>query len=75
MLGDLYSSSVSNPGFNVNPHHEAAWNMLKVCQWICSPASTELEQVTIDWMAKLLGLSDCFLTCSKIGGGIILVGS
>ncbi|RSH83885.1 hypothetical protein EHS25_005500 [Saitozyma podzolica] len=56
MLGELYSSSVSNPGFN----------------WICSPACTELEQVMMDWMAKMLGLSDEYLTISGVGGGIIL---
>ncbi|GFZ46696.1 hypothetical protein JCM24511_03916 [Saitozyma sp. JCM 24511] len=56
MLGELYSSSVSNPGFN----------------WICSPACTELEQVMMDWMAKMLGLSDAYLTKSGVGGGIIL---
>ena len=42
-------------------------------QWICSPACTELEQVVLDWMSKLLGLADTFLTRSKVGGGIILV--
>ncbi|KAF8528411.1 pyridoxal phosphate-dependent transferase [Hysterangium stoloniferum] len=55
ILGDLYASSVSNPGFN----------------WICSPACTELEAVVMDWSAKLFGLSDAFLNISGIGGGVI----
>ncbi|KAF8316499.1 pyridoxal phosphate-dependent transferase [Cantharellus anzutake] len=45
ILADLYSTSVSNPGFN----------------WICSPACTELEQVVVDWVANLLSLSPAFL--------------
>ncbi|KAH9942073.1 pyridoxal phosphate-dependent transferase [Amylocystis lapponica] len=55
MLGDLYASSVSTPGFN----------------WLSSPASTELEMVVTDWFAKLLGLSPHFLNSSKTGGGVI----
>ncbi|TXT08689.1 hypothetical protein VHUM_02817 [Vanrija humicola] len=55
MLGDLYSSSVTNPGFN----------------WTCSPACTELEQVVLDWMVDVLGLDKIFLTSSGRGGGII----
>jgi hypothetical protein len=27
----------------------------------------------MDWMAKMLGLSDAYLTKSGVGGGIILV--
>ncbi|KIR36426.1 aromatic-L-amino-acid decarboxylase [Cryptococcus deuterogattii CA1014] len=56
MLADLYAASVSNPGFN----------------WICSPACTELEQVVVDWAAKMLGLSSTFWTESKVGGGVIM---
>ncbi|KIJ40178.1 hypothetical protein M422DRAFT_210014 [Sphaerobolus stellatus SS14] len=55
ILGDLYASSVSNPGFN----------------WICSPACTELEAVVMDWAAKLFGLSDAFLNTSGVGGGVL----
>ncbi|KAI0364197.1 aromatic-L-amino-acid decarboxylase [Pilatotrama ljubarskyi] len=55
ILGDLYSSSVSNPGFN----------------WLSSPACTELEQVVMDWCAKLIGLGDHFLNKSGVGGGVI----
>ncbi|OJT02117.1 Tyrosine decarboxylase 1 [Trametes pubescens] len=55
ILGDLYASSVSNPGFN----------------WLSSPACTELEQVVMDWCAKLLGLGDHFLNKNGVGGGVI----
>ena len=43
-------------------------------QWICSPACTELEQVVLDWCAKLFGLSEDFYISSKKGGGVIIVG-
>ncbi|KAK8846820.1 hypothetical protein IAR55_005908 [Kwoniella newhampshirensis] len=56
MIADLYAASVSNPGFN----------------WICSPACTELEQVVVDWVAKMLGLAPSFWTSSGVGGGVIM---
>ncbi|KAL6306954.1 pyridoxal phosphate-dependent transferase [Sparassis latifolia] len=59
MLGDLLSSSVSNPGFN----------------WLASPACTELEMTMMDWCAKVLGLSDEFLNSSQTGGGVIQTSS
>ncbi|KAF8198043.1 pyridoxal phosphate-dependent transferase, partial [Pholiota molesta] len=55
ILGDLYASSVTNPGFN----------------WSCSPACTELEVIVMDWAANLLGLSPAFNNSSGIGGGCI----
>ncbi|KIK09301.1 hypothetical protein K443DRAFT_127744 [Laccaria amethystina LaAM-08-1] len=55
MIGDLYSSSACNPGFN----------------WSSSPACTELEVTMMDWAAQLLGLSPVFLNSSAIGGGVI----
>ncbi|KAI5119405.1 hypothetical protein M0805_005948 [Coniferiporia weirii] len=55
MLGDLYSSSVANPGFN----------------WECGPACTELEAVVMDWAAKLLGLDKAFHNENTKGGGVI----
>ncbi|RXW21325.1 hypothetical protein EST38_g4541 [Candolleomyces aberdarensis] len=55
ILGDLYSSSLSNPGFN----------------WSASPACTELEVITMDWAAKLLGLAPAFYNASEVGGGVI----
>ncbi|KIY66904.1 hypothetical protein CYLTODRAFT_422989 [Cylindrobasidium torrendii FP15055 ss-10] len=57
ILGDLYSSSVANPGFN----------------WTASPACTELEVIVLDWAAKLLGLSPAFYNASGVGGGCIQV--
>ncbi|CAD7068539.1 unnamed protein product [Tilletia caries] len=56
-LADLYASSVSNPGFN----------------WSCSPSCTELELITVDWWAKVLGLDPAFQSNvpGSQGGGII----
>lgn len=59
MIAELYSASVSNPGFN----------------WVCSPACTELEQVTIDWMADILGLAPAFHHRHKAGGGGVILNS
>lgn len=56
VLADLFSSSVSNPGFN----------------WACSPACTELEAIVMDWSAKLFGLDPTFYIESKSGGGVLL---
>lgn len=42
-------------------------------QWMCSPACTELENITMDWMAKLYGLSPDFLNSTNVGGGVIQV--
>jgi aromatic-L-amino-acid decarboxylase len=74
MLGELYAASVSNPGFSVSSHSVGGLERrLTFCQWVCSPACTELEQVTMDWCAQLLGLSQDFHVSSKKGGGIIMV--
>ncbi|KAH6625179.1 pyridoxal phosphate-dependent transferase [Boeremia exigua] len=54
MLGDMYSGAFNAAAFN----------------WICSPAVTELETVVMDWVARLLGLPDAFLSKGE-GGGII----
>jgi len=56
MLADLHASAVSNPGFN----------------WSVSPSVTELELITLDWTARMFGLSDDFYTTSEKGGSIIL---
>ncbi|KAJ3780552.1 hypothetical protein GGU10DRAFT_141191 [Lentinula aff. detonsa] len=53
ILGDLYASSVSNPGFN----------------WLASPSCTELESIVLDWASQMLGLSPSFLNSSGVGGG------
>ncbi|KAJ7714338.1 pyridoxal phosphate-dependent transferase [Mycena maculata] len=55
ILGDLYANAAPNPGFN----------------WSCSPASTELEAVVMDWSAQLLGLSSVFHNAGGIGGGAL----
>ncbi|PWY97942.1 PLP-dependent transferase [Testicularia cyperi] len=57
-LADLYCASISNPGFN----------------WSVSPSVTELEIIMMDWVAKMLGLDENFLSTSPsgTGGGIIL---
>ncbi|KAF9785098.1 pyridoxal phosphate-dependent transferase [Thelephora terrestris] len=55
IIGDLYAATAMNPGFN----------------WMCSPACTELENVTMDWSAKLYGLSEDFLNSTNVGGGVI----
>lgn len=54
-IADLYASTVSSPGFN----------------WLCSPAATELEAITMDWAAKLFGLDEVFMVSSLKGGGVI----
>ena len=38
--------------------------------WICSPACTELEVITMDWLCKLVGLPSEYLS-SGHGGGVI----
>ncbi|GAC76266.1 hypothetical protein PANT_20d00029 [Moesziomyces antarcticus T-34] len=55
-LADLYCASISNPGFN----------------WSVSPSVTELEILMVDWVGRMLGLDDAFLSTSGTGGGIIL---
>jgi len=41
--------------------------------WVGSPAATELEQATLDWVASLLGLPDAFShrRSGDVGGGVI----
>jgi aromatic-L-amino-acid/L-tryptophan decarboxylase len=55
ILGDLAST-----GLGVN-------GML----WATSPAATEMEAHMLDWMARLLGLPEKFLSTSASGGGVI----
>lgn len=54
ILGDLLSSALGVQG------------ML----WATSPACTELETHVLDWLVKMLGLPDKFLSSSS-GGGVI----
>ena len=40
--------------------------------WISSPACTELEMLTMDWLAKMCDFPDCFLHSHPgPGGGVI----
>jgi len=56
ILGEMYSAAFTAPAFN----------------WLCSPACTELETIVMDWVARALGLPECFLSTSKnLGGGVI----
>ena len=57
-IADLYCASISNPGFN----------------WSVSPSVTELEILMVDWVGRMLGLDEAFLSTSPsgTGGGIIL---
>ncbi|XP_011548130.2 aromatic-L-amino-acid decarboxylase-like [Plutella xylostella] len=43
--------------------------------WISSPACTELEVVSMNWLGKLLGLPEEFLNCSDGPGGGVIQGS
>ncbi|MEZ5305958.1 MAG: aminotransferase class I/II-fold pyridoxal phosphate-dependent enzyme [Pyrinomonadaceae bacterium] len=52
----LFSTSTSSPGI-LGELVAAAFDQ-KAMLWRTSPASTELEEVTVDWLAKILGLPD-----------------
>ncbi|KAI0031279.1 pyridoxal phosphate-dependent transferase [Vararia minispora EC-137] len=54
-LGDLLAGSAPTPSLS----------------WFVGPASTELENVVMDWAAKMLGLDRVFHVESNIGGGVI----
>jgi aromatic-L-amino-acid decarboxylase len=58
-LGELYSAALSGACFN----------------WICSPAVTELETIVLDWLAKMLGLPECYLSTGPTHGGGVIQGS
>ncbi|WCJ39557.1 Tyrosine decarboxylase [Euphorbia peplus] len=53
-LGEMLSAGVNVMGFS----------------WITSPASTELETIVLDWLAKILKLPQEFLSTGQ-GGGVI----
>ncbi|CAG4993878.1 unnamed protein product [Parnassius apollo] len=59
IIGNLLSDGIGNVGVT----------------WIASPACTELEIVTMNWLGKLLGLPEEFLNCSSGPGGGIIQGS
>ena len=43
--------------------------------WIASPACTELERLTMDWLAKMFGLPDIFQHAGEGHGGGVIQGS
>ena len=58
MIGELMSAALGSIGFS----------------WISSPACTELEIITMDWLGKMLGLPKEFLhSTNGNGGGILMV--
>lgn len=54
ILGDMWSSALTAPAFN----------------WLCSPATTELETIVMDWVAQMLVLPPGFMS-KGTGGGVI----
>uniref|UniRef100_A0A7M5XBS9 Aromatic-L-amino-acid decarboxylase n=2 Tax=Clytia hemisphaerica TaxID=252671 RepID=A0A7M5XBS9_9CNID len=43
--------------------------------WIASPACTELERLTMDWLAKMFGLPEVFQHAGEGNGGGVIQGS
>ncbi|KAG4275813.1 aromatic-L-amino-acid decarboxylase [Fusarium proliferatum] len=58
-LAEMYSNTFNGAHFN----------------WICSPAVTELETIVMDWLAKALGLPECYLSGGSTHGGGVIHGS
>ncbi|CAG8573461.1 6661_t:CDS:2 [Paraglomus occultum] len=54
IIADMFSDMINCVGFN----------------WICSPACTELETIVLDWVSRLIGLDDGYLSDGE-GGGVI----
>ncbi|KAF5306406.1 hypothetical protein FQA39_LY08915 [Lamprigera yunnana] len=59
IVGEILSAGIACIGFS----------------WMSSPACTELEVVTMNWLGKLLGLPEHFLNCSEGPGGGVIQGS
>ncbi|XP_031342801.1 aromatic-L-amino-acid decarboxylase-like isoform X2 [Photinus pyralis] len=59
VVGEMLSAGIGCIGFN----------------WITSPACTELEVVTMNWLGKLLGLPEDFLNSAEGPGGGVIQGS
>mmetsp|Transcript_2039 Transcript_2039/g.13171 ORF Transcript_2039/g.13171 Transcript_2039/m.13171 type:complete len:510 (-) Transcript_2039:2125-3654(-) len=55
MLGEMLSATFNTIGFS----------------WTACPAQTELETVVLDWLAKAMGLPECFHASNSNGGGVI----
>ncbi|KYN00781.1 Aromatic-L-amino-acid decarboxylase [Cyphomyrmex costatus] len=62
--------------FNINAHKWLLTNFdASVMCWIASPACTELEVITCNWLGQMLGLPSEFLNCSNGTGGGVIQGS
>lgn len=59
IVGEMLSAGIGCIGFS----------------WMASPACTELEVITMNWLGKLLGLPEEFLNCSEGPGGGVIQGS
>ncbi|XP_011314295.1 aromatic-L-amino-acid decarboxylase [Fopius arisanus] len=59
MIGELICAGLSTIGFS----------------WISSPASTELEDISMNWLGKLIGLPEMFLNGEGSSGGGVIEGS
>ncbi|KAK9870422.1 hypothetical protein WA026_007992 [Henosepilachna vigintioctopunctata] len=69
----FYPSANSFPGI-VGEMLSAGFGCIGL-SWIASPAYTELEVVTMNWLGKMIGLPEEFLNCSDGPGGGIIQGS
>nr|KAF7427226.1 hypothetical protein H0235_006920 [Vespula pensylvanica] len=59
IIGELLCAGIGGVGFS----------------WICSPAFTELEVITLNWLGKMLNLPSEFLNCGNGSGGGVIQGS
>lgn len=59
VLGELVCAGLNVMGFD----------------WVASPACTELEVITLDWLAQILNLPARFFSKSKGPGGAVIQGS
>ncbi|KAE8784373.1 Aromatic-L-amino-acid decarboxylase [Hordeum vulgare] len=63
VAGDLIASAMNTVGFT----------------WQAAPAATELEALTLDWLAQLLGLPATFMNRTVAGargtGGAVILGT
>nr|XP_031841789.1 aromatic-L-amino-acid decarboxylase-like [Nomia melanderi]XP_031841790.1 aromatic-L-amino-acid decarboxylase-like [Nomia melanderi] len=59
IVGEIISAGIGCVGFT----------------WLASPACTELEVITMNWLGKLIGLPKEFLNCDEGPGGGVIQGS
>ncbi|XP_046737366.1 aromatic-L-amino-acid decarboxylase-like [Diprion similis] len=59
IIGEIVSAGIGCIGFS----------------WMSSPACTELEVITMNWLGKMLNLPEEFLNCSEGPGGGVIQGS